>query len=203
MNKIQKISTHLKNDLIFFPVLLILITLAFILFSPKTSSLLFSFKRQTILSEFINKTKNNGINPQEYWKFREFYSPGYFNFSKDGINNPLLKQTKEKVGVKYNDKNIDLTFLVFSSPRTSSLDMLTNQTYLDEIIEEKQLQKTQIIFINKNTLIYKADAETIRVAFLLNNNEMKKANGFFDYKDKDKNITEGKNWFNITSIKTD
>src|SRR3989344_4701200 len=129
MNKIQKISTHLKNDLIFFPVLLILITLAFILFSPKTSSLLFSFKRQTILSEFINKTKNNGINPQEYWKFREFYSPGYFNFSKDGINNPLLKQTKEKVGVKYNDKNIDLTFLVFSSPRTSSLDMLTNQTY--------------------------------------------------------------------------
>jgi len=42
-----------------------------------------------------------------------------------------------------------------------------------------------------------------KIVFLLTNEEMKKANGFFDYKDKDKKITEGENWFNITSLMSD
>ena len=203
MNKIQKPPRPRISDVVFFIILCTIIIVSFVTLSPKISTQLFSFKREAILNEFIHKIQKNGLNPQEYWKFREFYSPGYFNFSKDGINNPLLKQTKEKVGVKYNGVNIDLTFLIFSSPRVNSLDMLTSKTDLSKIIDQSKLSKRNILFMEKNTLIYREDTGNIKIAFLLSNNEMKKANGFFDYRDMDKKITEGENWFNITSIKTD
>lgn len=203
MNKIQKFLKFTKSDFAFFLILFILIVASFCFLSPKISAQLFTFKRQATLSGFVNNSKANGINPQGYWEFREFYSPGYFIFSRDGIDKTKLSQAKEKIGVKYNEKNIDLTFLVFSSPLTSSLDMLTKQTDLNSLISKQQLPKENIIFMNANALIYKENPKTIKVIFLINNAEMKKANGFFDYTDKDKQITEGENWFNITSIKTD
>lgn len=203
MNKTQNFLKLKINDLFFFIILFAIIVLSFVALSPKISAKLFNFKREILLNEFIKDTKTNGINPQEYWRFREFYSPGYFNFSKDGIKNPLLEQAKEKIGIKYNDKNIDLTFLVFFSPRINSLDMLTTQTDLSKVIGEKHLVKEQIIFMNKNSLIYKEGQGTIWITFLLSTDEMKKANGFFDYKDRDKEITQGKKWLNITSIRTD
>ncbi len=202
MNKTQKSLAFIKSDFGFFLILFIVIVLSFSLFSPKISAQLFTLKRQATLNEFINKTKNNGVDPQEYWKFREFYSPGYFAFSKGGIERNLLKLTKGKIGIKYNEKNIDLIFLVFSSPQVSSLDMLTKQTDLDSIVAGQQLLKENIIFMNKNSLIYKESPKTIKVVFLLSNSEMKKANGFFKYTENDKKITTGENWFNITSIKT-
>lgn len=203
MNKTQKFLGFIKSDLGFSLILFVVIILSFCLLSPKISAQLFTFKRQATLNEFINNSKANGINSQEYWKFREFYSPGYFTFSRDGIEGNLLKLTKGKVGIKYNEKNIDLTFLVFSSPQVNSLDMLTKQTDLNSIVTEQQLPKEDIIFMNQNSLIYKEGPKTIKVVFLLSNTEMKKANGFFKYTENDKKITEGENWFNITSIKTD
>lgn len=202
MSKTQKLLTYVKSDLGFFLILLIIITVSFLFLSPKISAELFVFKRQSALSEFINNSKTNGINSQEYWKFREFYSPGYITFSRNGINKNLLNETQEKIKIKYNEKNIDLTFLVFSSPKINSLDMLTKQTDLTSVVALQQLQKENIIFMNKNSLIYKESSKIIKIIFLLSNSEMRKANGFFDYLDKDKKITEEENWFNITSIKT-
>lgn len=203
MNKTQKFLAFIKSDLGFFLILFVVIVLSFSLLSPKISAQLFTFKRQSTLNEFINNSKANGINSQEYWKFREFYSPGYFTFSRGGIEKKLLELTRGKIGIKYNEKNIDLTFLVFSSPEVNSLDMLTKQTNLNSIVTGQQLPKENIIYMNKNSLIYKENPKTIKMVFLLSNAEMKKANGFFDYTEKDKKITEGENWFNITSIKTD
>lgn len=203
MNKTQKFLGFIRSDLGFFLILFVAIISCFYLLSPKISAQLFTFKRQVTLNEFINNSKANGINPQEYWKFREFYSPGYFTFSRDGIEESLLKTTKEKIGIKFNEKNIDLTFLIFSSPQVDSLDMLTKQTDLNSIVTEMHLLQENIIFINKDTLIYKEDPKTIKIVFLLNNAEMKKANGFFKYEENDKKITGEKNWLNITSIKTD
>jgi hypothetical protein len=202
MNKTQKFLTYLKSDLPFFTILFFIIISLFVYLSPKTSSQLFLFKRQAVLNQFIDNTKiNNKINPQEYWKLREFYSPGYFIFSRNGIEKTKLLQTKEKVGIKLNAKNIDLVFLVFSSPRADSLDMLTKQTNLNSIITGQQLSKENIIFMNKNSLIYEENPKTMKIVFLLSNTEMKKANGFFKYTENDKKITEGENWFNITSLK--
>ena len=203
MSKTQKFLGIIKSESGFFIILLVVAAVAFSLLSPKISAQLFAFKRQVILSEFINNTKANGINPQGYWKFREFYSPGYFIFSRRGVEKSLILQAKEKIGIKYNEKDIDLTFLAFSSSRVSSLDMLTKQSDLNSIVSWRQLSKENFIFMNKNSLIYKEDPKTITVVFLLSNTEMKKANGFFEYTEKDKQITEGKNWLNTTSIRID
>lgn len=202
MNKTQKISARLKSDLFFFIFLFFIILFSFSFLSPKVSSQLYSFKRQVVLNQFISNTKtNNKIDPQEYWKFREFYSPGYFTFSRMGIQSSLFKIAQKMIGIKYDEKEISLTFLNFSSSRLNSLDMLTNKVTLSEIINYNL--NDNIIFRNKNSIIYKTDSKTIKIIFLMNNQDMKKANGFFYYDDKDKAITEGKNWFNITSLKTD
>jgi hypothetical protein len=201
MNKIQKFVNLIKSDVGFYFILIFVIILAFCILSPKISAQLFPVKRQAILNEFVNNTKINGINSQEYWKFREFYSPGYFIFSRNGIDEKLLKKTQTNIGINYNQNNINLTFLVFSSPLVSSLDMLTKQTDLNTIINLQKIPKENILYINKNNLIYKESSKIIKIIFLLNNNEMKKANGFFKYTENDQKLTEGENWFNITSVK--
>lgn len=178
MAKTQSILGLIKNDFSFFILILITIISLFLVLSPKTGSQLLPFRRQTTLNEFISSTKHNGfINPQEYWKFREFYSPGYFTFSGDALES-----------------------LVFSSPLVNSLDVLTDQTNLNAIFQ-KQLPKKSIIFMDKNSLIYQETPTIIKIVFLLSNNDLKKTNGFFDYNDKDKKPTENKNWYNTTTVR--
>jgi len=202
MSKTQKFSESIKSDLSFFILILIMIIGLFMILSPKVSSQLFPFKRQAILNEFITDTRQKGsIDPQGYWKFREFYSPGYFTFSKNGLEKTLISQAKEKIGIKYHEENIDLTFSVFSSILIDSLDMLTTQTDLDKVIDQNKLPKENIIFMNKNSLIYKETPKIIKIVFLLSNSEMKRANGFFYYTDQDKELVRNKNWFNITIVK--
>ncbi len=201
MNKIQKTRQFLQSSLGFSIFLFILIVLLFSLLSPKVSSLLFPFKRQAVLSEFINKTKLEGtINPQSYWQFREFYSPGSFIFSRTGIDSSLIGKAAKEIGIQYNHSRIDLTELLFSAQRLNSLDMLTKQSSLKNIIDLGQFKKDKIISTGKNYLIYQEGIKTIEIVFLLSNSDMQKANGYFDYSDKDKQITEGQNWFNVTSV---
>jgi hypothetical protein len=202
MSKTQKISKLINNDLLFVFLISVVIISLFLVLSPKISSQLFSFKRDAVLNEFIRSTKSNGkIDPQAYWKFREFYSPGYFIFSRDGIEKKLISKAKEKIGIKYDEKGIDLTFLTLSSPQVDSLDMLTPQADLYTIIDRSKLPTKDIIFSNKNCLIYNESPKIIKIIFLLNGNDMRKANGFFDYNDKDKKLVENKNWLNITVVR--
>jgi hypothetical protein len=201
VNKIQKIIKSINTTFWFSILLAAFIVVLFVILSPKVSSLVFPLKRQAILNEFISKTKTAGaINPQDYWQFREFYSPGYFTFSRTGIAGSSLATASTKIGVTYNRKAIDLIDLYFSSQKLDSLDMLTKQSNLSSVVNQKQFQNDKVIFMNNNSAIYQEDNKTIKIVFLLSNNDMQKANGFFDYTDKDKKITEGENWLNITSL---
>jgi hypothetical protein len=201
VSKIQKIIKSIGTPFWFSILLVVFIVTLFFILSPKVSSLLFPIKRQTVLNEFISKTKATGvINPQDYWQFREFYSPGYFTFSRTGIPESLVVTASTKIEVTYNQKAIDLTDLYFSSQKLNSLDMLTKQSSLSNIVDQKQFQNDKLIFMNSNSAIYQEGSKTIKIVFLLTNADMQKANGFFDYTDKDKQITEGENWLNITSL---
>jgi len=204
VDKTQKFLKFIKSIYGFLIILLVFIITLFIVLSPKISSLLLPFKRQAILNEFISKTKTEGaISPQEYWQFREFYSPGYFNFSRDGIAKYLAKNSARQIGIEYNEKKIGLIYSLFSSSRLISLDMLTKQSSLNKIIDQKQFQKGKVLFVNNNSVIYQESPKIIKIVFLLDNSDMQNANGFFDYQDKDKKITQGENWFNITSVNLD
>ncbi len=203
MFKIQKAIKWIKSDFGFLVIVFILVISLFLIFSPKISSELFAFKRQAILNDFLSNTKSSGkIDPQKYWEFREFYSPGSFIFSRTGLPENKISYLDKKLDFAYNKKAIDDYFLYFSTPGLSSLDMLTKKTGLNLLIDSNKVSANQIIFKNENSIIYKKDKQDLVIIFLLSNSEMQKANGFFDYKDKDKTITQGENWFNMTIVKT-
>jgi hypothetical protein len=199
VNKKQKLQKVIKNERVFLIALVFIVVGLFVALSPKASSL-FPFKRHAILNDFINKTEMTGkINPQDYWEFREFYSPGFFTFSKEGIAQSISKNAEKEIGINYDEKTTDLTFLFFSSRWLNSLDMLTKQTDLNKIIDVQKIPKDNVIFIGKNCLIYKSDTNTIKISFLSSGTDMQRVSGISDYQDS-KSIG-GKNWFNVTSLK--
>ena len=202
VDKKQKLQKIVKSQAVFFITLFLIVGGLFVVLSPKISSILFPLKRQAILNDFINKTKTAGvINPRDYWEFREFYSPGYFTYSKAGLAKSLAKNAQKEIGINYDEKTINSTFLFFSSRWLNSLDMLTQKTDLNKIVDSGKIPKKDIIFAGKNCLIYKVDANTIKMAYLLSTNQMQEVSGISDYEDS-KSIG-GKNWFNVTSLRTD
>lgn len=202
MIKTQKFPSFIKGNFSFLIITSIIIVGLFIFLSPKLSSQIFPFKRYAILREFIEKTKKEGhVDPQEYWKFREFYSPGHFIFSRGGISKNVALKASKEMGINLDEKNIQLTFMTFSSKHLMSLDMLTAKTELNEVAYLSELYKNNILFQNKNSLIYQETPSIIKVIFLLSADDMEKANGFFMYDDGDKDLLRNKNWLNITLIK--
>jgi hypothetical protein len=202
VNKKQKLQKIIKSEVVFFIVLIFVIIGLFVVLSPKVSSILLPFKRQIVLNDFINKTKiTRMINPQDYWKFREFYSPGFFTFSKEGIAKSISKNAEKEIGINYDEKAVNSAFLFFSSRWFNSLDMLTKQTDLNKIVDVQKIPKDNVIFIGKNCLIYKSGINTIKITFLLSDTDMQKVSGISDYQNNES--IKGENWFNVTSLKTD
>lgn len=103
---------------------------------------------------------------------REFYCPGAFKFDK----------TKEP-------------FLTYSCKWFNSKDYLTTSSTL-QLIEVSQ---KNILAKGKNFTIYK-NGSSIIITFIASNEDMQRAVGFFDYKEKDKKLTENKNWLDFTII---
>lgn len=202
--KITGFTHNIKNPYIFPLLLLIIIFLSFIFFTPKVASSLFPQKRQMILQNFIKDTITEGkINPQAYWEFREFYSPGSFEFSRRGLSPTILTTVIKTWNIPLRQPTDIFPFLLFTSPHLQSVDSLTTMAEMEETVDSNKLATTQILFKNENAIIYQTDKETVKIIFLLSGDEMKKANGFFEYNEKDKKLTQGKYWLNTTLIKMD
>lgn len=203
MFKTQKKSGLLQKETGFFILLFFITSLLFLILSPKISSLILPIKRQILLEDFVNYTKTHGkIDSKKYWEFREFYSPGYFNFSRNGLNQALIDKAKQYINVDYNTKAA-FPFLVYTSLNLKSIDILTSEKKLPGIIDKNKLSINKVMFQNDNSIIYKTSLGNVVIIFLTGEEEMKKTNGFFDYQEKDKDLVKNKNWLNITSIKLD
>ena len=121
-----------KSEKVFLTVTILIVLFLFVILSPKLSDLLFSFKRQMVLNDFLSSVKEEkNIDGKTYWQFREFYSPGYFVFSKKGLVNSVIKSAQKEIGINYNGKGIFRSFLFFSSQKLDSLDMLTSYSDLN------------------------------------------------------------------------
>jgi hypothetical protein len=190
-----------KSEKVFLTVTILIVLFLFVILSPKLSDLLFSFKRQMVLNDFLSSVKEEkNIDGKTYWQFREFYSPGYFVFSKKGLVNSVIKSAQKEIGINYNGKGIFRSFLFFSSQKLDSLDMLTSYTDLNKLTSYVKVQKKDVVFENKNSLIYKADSHTIKIIFLISGDQMQKVNGISDYVNFQS--IKGENWFNVTSLNT-
>ncbi len=197
MNQKQKLK---DRQILFFLSILLIVSLCFILLVPKVSSRVFPQKREQILNNFISQTVKEGkIDPQKYWEFREFYSPGYFDFSEKGIDMSDLKD--ELSDLSRSADMIDLYFLGFHSKNLISLDGLTEEASLNKVFDNRKLSVKEVLFENHNAIIYKDTNGQIYIVFLLPISEMKKANGFFDYNKKELKFLDKKHWYNITKLK--
>jgi hypothetical protein len=160
--------------------------------------------RQNRLQKILEKSGSGDfLSGQEYWEFREFYSPGYFVFSKDGLQNQTVKEYFEKIGLPFNDiarTKIDRVFLAYNSPFLISLDMLTHAKSLESMLPTHYPYRTKIVFQDKNSLVLERKDGAIIVAFLKSEEEMKRTIGFFDYAEADRDLVKDKSWVNITLI---
>jgi hypothetical protein len=163
-----------RNHVISFYFTIIIIILGlFCLLQPKIKAKI-GLKNNKLLDTFIRETIiNKKINVQEFWKLREFYCPGSFIFDR---NKP--------------------TFLTYSCNYLKSYDSLVSES---TIIVSKEIKQKDIIVNNRNVLITK-DKQDIIILFIVRTEEMEKANGFFDYKEKDKKLLKNKYWLDKTII---
>lgn len=202
MAKTQKLGKEKDTSLLFFAFAAVIILVSYLLLSPRVSSMLFPFRRTIVWNNFLSEAKSsNSIDPQKYWEFREFYSPGYFDLKTTGLDKDTVQETIKELGVPINQRAITLPFAKFTSSRITSLDSLTTETSLHAVLQ-KDIPQSQVLMRNATSIIY-TDGLTTKIIFVIPESEMKKAVGFFDYEGKDKDLTNGKHWVNITSVKRD
>lgn len=144
----------------------------YLLLQPRVSGY-FPFIRKYRLDTFIKNTSaHHAISAEEFWILREFYSPGFIRFK-----NRDVIYTSDKIASRESlvDKGITLDSLL-------SLD--TNWT---------------ILFNTRNEMIA-TNRKAYIISFIKPIEEMSTANGFFDYRDKDKKLLESKNWYVTSEI---
>ena len=142
------------------------------------------------------------FNPQIFWQFREFFCPGYFIFKKEGvgIRNDLF--FKEVGAFLKNNNKISPWFAKYNCSYLESLDGLTTIGSLDDILNYEKMAKESLIFKKTEEFIFFQDKKTKNyyIIFLLNSEKMKKAVGFFDYEEKDKEMVKEKKWLDVTFL---
>lgn len=164
------------------------------------SALWFPFQRHTVLQKFLRESQaKKTVDPQSFWQFREFYSPGHFEFSKTGFKKDALEAARTTIDMPI-QKDIGTPFLVYHSPYLGSIDSLVTDHSLHTLVDEKELKNIHILLKTDTTLIYEDSDNSVKMIFIKPLSEMEKANGFFDYKGSDMNIVNGKYWLNMTAI---
>lgn len=168
--------------------------IAFMFFQPSVRASWDSNYRKNLLVDFITDVKSSGkINPQKYWYFRERYSPGSFTFNKNAID---LLQTFRIIDLDV-DKRTDLLF--YDSRYLDSTDSVLpasqSAEFKTQVIAQNQ---SEVILESDNFVLHKPNDKTVELVFILPIEEMKRANGFFDYLESENQLLEDKVWFNKT-----
>ncbi len=191
MSKINSILP--PNYSISFSLSLIGVVLIFILLEPKVSSMLFPWRREVILQNFESLTKSSRqIDPQEFWKFREFYSPGSFIVEKKGLTDPELSTVKNIFILHGNYLPVE----IFSSNKIKSIESLVDSEKLTNFIPKPNDK----ILLNSPSQIMYESGNYLFIEFIMPVSQMQKADGFFDYTGDDKDMLKGKFWFSVNRI---
>jgi hypothetical protein len=164
----------------------VLILLLICFLHPTLSAVLFPWKRQILLQSFnqqVNTEKK--IDPRQFWKLREFYYPGSLTVAKTGLKSKPLRELSTQVD--------PLLFTQFRSSFVQSDEFLVRSNSLNLILGTSQYAKDASYILNEDT-------HSVHLMFVLPISAMITTNGFYDSKDKDKKLLEGKYWFVNTVI---
>ncbi len=170
----------------------LIVVLSFFLLVPKLASRIFAVKRKIEIDNFISAiVRQRKIAGQQFWQWREFVCPGVISFNRDGltVNQPLV-----------NASNIQF-FSYYSCEHLNSYDgLVSHQNRISSLIDINRLKKTHTL-VQTDDLIVAQDKDSYLIFFILPNHQMKHSIGFFDYQEKDKQLTSERLWINVTEIK--
>ncbi len=187
----------------FYPVLIIITILGFLVFVSKVQTRVFPYSSKIRLDTFLKNTSDNKkIDAREFWQFREFYSPGSFIFEEKGLPKTIADKTLRMLQIKLDTKPYMYPFLVFKSNKLNSIEALTDEKYLERVIVNfDELNRKNCIIDQKSSYICRYADNSILLMFIKPMDEMRRTNGFFDYKRKDLDeLTKGRYWLVISKI---
>lgn len=199
----EKARILIRHYTSFFFYLVLILGISLVAAYPRISSTVIKMKREYDWKTFeTTLLAQKKVDPREFWKFREFYNIGNFTFNQKGVNRQTVEQQLNNMDIPLESSKLSLPFLTYSSPRFSSLDSLVTTSSLEELIELTAIRLV-IKHESKNFVILKKNT-TYSLIFILPTTEMKKANGYFEYRDpKVSKMLEGKYWLSISEIKLD
>ncbi|MBI3366245.1 hypothetical protein HY041_01280, partial [Candidatus Roizmanbacteria bacterium] len=155
---------------LFYIIIAASILILYLILQPKITSKLFGMKKSPLLDAFVQKTLK-----EKRVDVQEFWRMREFycpgSFVFDKTKNP---------------------FLSYQCNWLKSEDYLVSERKLGSL-------KNNTIFEDETTQIYQENDRLI-IRFVVSSDEMKKAIGYFDYNEKDKDLVKDKYWMDITTI---
>lgn len=177
-----------------------LLIVAALFLQPSISSAVFRYKRQQHLNQLLQSVQQESeLDPQLFWKFRESYAPGFFTINPDVI----------KLGQTYQIKNIPLQqkvpILEYHSRWMKSTDFLcqkntSSNTTAQTIIADKIKKLDKVIVKTDRLLIGTDEKQNLIIWFSKSIEDMKLANGFFNYNSQERELLSDYYWCNQTVI---
>ncbi len=141
--------------------------------------------------------KDNAINVQTFWIFRERYYPhsiefkeaGYKNFDAQSIFNSLPIEMPRDL----------FSFLTSKSTHSKSFEGLTSDKALSYLEKQDRDESRQYILKNSNELVFIQDG-TLTIIFLKPVGDMMKANAYYDLKGRHSSVVEKKFWIVVSQF---
>lgn len=199
----MKTVTFFKIKGLFLLVLLI-ITFLFLLLQPSSLATLFPSHRENLWNNFVKETATkNRMDTKAFWQMREFYDPGSFVFRREGLSKEKQTQLLQELSLPTSIQQNSLLFLAYNANHFSSFDSLvsTRSAALFPEVVSSLSKSYPPLAKGENYLIVQKDKNTAIIVFLASDKEMKQANGFFDYREKDVKLVKEKLWFDISEVK--
>lgn len=184
-------------------IFLVTLFILFITLQPSLKGVLFPKNSKDRLQQLIDATiSKKTIDSQLFWETREFTAPGVFHFEREGLSEKLVKEAMKKQRINVLTQSL-YPFLTFSSSKWESIEFLTEQTVLSNVVSDYPSLCTKIQFQKSSELICTLDNGSTLIAFIKPISQMKKANAFFDFAGRDGVIVEGKYWLSVSTIQID
>lgn len=182
--KIKRKSTFLNISTILPWIMVVFfICLLFTLLHPRISVILYPNIRQKTLNTFIKTVRNEGsLSTQAFWQFREFYYPGTIKVDRSGLKDNVFYTPPHLLHPRL--------LLTFKSKYVES----------NEYIIDNDPVQLQSFFSDKEAYKLVEYPDRYELFFVKPIKDMSITNGFFDYKDKDKELLKNKAWFVATKI---
>lgn len=173
-----------------------LFIIGFLFFQPNIRSAFFANSSEVKKLE-ENILNRKYVDEQLFWQTREFYSPGVLTFNKEGLENNTVQELLDKGGVNINPLSYYHSFLRYKSDKWESVEFLVKSNQLNKIMA---VPNGHILLNDKNIILDQIDEKKHLLIFLKPVVEMEKANGYFDYKQWDKELLKDKYWLTISII---